>query len=91
MPELVGLKETEFALSPERLQLLVSALHSSMLQAVDMMGVGGNVPVLDNDASDDQKSITGFSSARIPAPMHTGGALFSYSVYIVLASVFHPS
>lgn len=66
VPELVEPKAAGFtSLSPEETQTLVSALHHSMLHAVDLMGVGGNVPVLD---SEDRSSTSGFASAQLPVP-----------------------
>jgi hypothetical protein len=64
IPELVAPQATGFAdLSQKETQVLVSALHRSMLQAVDMMGVGSNVPML-NHGAEDHSSVAGFISAQ---------------------------
>lgn len=63
VPELVEPKAAGFSnLSQVDTQTLVSALHHSMLRAVDLMGVGSNVPVLDHVA---EKS--SFTSMHLPA------------------------
>jgi hypothetical protein len=68
VPELFEPKATGFAdLSQADTKRLVSTLHSYMLHAVDLMGVGSNVPVLDNVA-EDRSSISGFASTQPSAP-----------------------